>query len=345
MNTGLQFNNPELLWLLALLPVLALLRGRRGKQAAVVFSSVELAKHVSGKARIRAGAFLYFLRLLALAALIVALARPQMGKGHAEVESSGIDIMLAVDVSGSMMAMDFAEKDDLVTRLDIVKRTISEFIQQRPNDRIGLIAFAKEPFLVSPLTLNHEWLLKLVDDLSIGRIDESATAIGPAIGMASNRMRDLKAKSRIVILLTDGEDTVGKIPPVAAAEAAKAFNIKFYTIAAGKSGNVPMPQLNPYTREFERNRAGDIIVRYTQSSIDEETLSEVAEITGGKFYRATNQDELRGIYDEIDKQEKTEVKLKHYATYDELFLWPALCGLGLIALEQLLGNTRFKRLP
>jgi len=325
--------------------VLALLRGRKGRHAAVVFSSIELAKRVSGSARIRAGAFLFFLRLLALAVLIVALARPQMGKGHAEVESSGIDIMLAVDVSDSMNALDFSTKGDIVNRLDIVKRTISEFITQRPNDRIGLIAFAKEPYLVSPLTLNHDWLLKLVNDLSIGRIDSTATAIGPAIGMASNRMRDLKAKSRIVILLTDGADTVGKIPPVAAAEAAKTFDIKFYTIAAGKTGNVPMPAINPYTGEYERNRNGDIIVRHMPSSVDEKTLQEVADITGGKFYHATNQEELRGIYEEIDQLEKTEVKLKHYATYDELFIWPALCGLGLIALEQLLGNTRFKRIP
>ncbi|MBC2592893.1 VWA domain-containing protein [Ruficoccus amylovorans] len=344
MSTSLQFHNPELLWLLALLPVLILLRGRSGRNAAMTFSSVALARAVSGKIRTRAGAFLFFLRLLALAALIVAIARPQLGKGHSEIESSGIDIILAVDVSGSMRALDFATQDDLANRLDIVKRTISNFIEERPNDRIGMIAFAKEPFLVSPLTLNHEWLLKLVDNLKIGRIDETATAIGPAIGMASNRLRDLQAKSRIVILLTDGEDNVNKVPPVAAAEAAKAFGIKFYTIAAGSIGNVPMPRLNA-NGEYLRDRSGRIVYDLMRSEIDDKMLQEVADVTGGKFYHATNKDELAKIYDEIDQLEKTKVKLKHYSTYEELFLWPACLALGLIGLEQLLANTRFKRIP
>ncbi len=344
MTTSLQFANPELLWLLVLLPVLVLLRGRSGRNAAMVFSSVALAKKVSGKTRTRAGAFMFFLRLLALAALILALARPQLGKGHSEIESSGIDIILAVDVSGSMHALDFATQDDLANRLDIVKRTIANFIEQRPNDRIGVIAFAKDPYLVSPLTLNHDWLLKLVGNLKIGRIDQSATAIGPAIGMASNRLRDLTAKSRVVILLTDGEDTVNKIPPVAAAEAAKTFGIKFYTIAAGSSGNVPMPLLDE-NGNYVRTRNGQIRYRMLPSQVDEEMLKEVADITGGKFYHATNREELANIYDEIDQLEKTKVKLKHFATYEELFIWPTFLALGLIGLEQLLANTRFKRLP
>ncbi|MGE9292068.1 MAG: VWA domain-containing protein [Puniceicoccales bacterium] len=344
MTTSLEFHNPALLWLLALLPVLIVLRGRAGRNAAMVFSSVALAKRVSGKTRTRAGAFLFFLRLMALAALIVALARPQLGRGHSEVETSGIDILLAVDVSGSMRALDFATRDDLANRLDIVKRTVSNFIEQRPNDRIGMIAFAKEPFLVSPLTLNHDWLLKLVDNLKIGRIDETATAIGPAIGMASNRLRDLPAKSRIVILLTDGEDTVNKIPPVAAAEAAKAFGIKFYTIAAGSGGNVPMPRVNA-RGDYLRDRAGRIVYDMVPSRVDDKTLQEVADVTGGKFYHATNREELASIYDEIDQLETTKIKLKHYSTYDELFIWPTLLALVLIGLEQLLANTRFKRIP
>jgi Ca-activated chloride channel family protein len=344
MTTSLQFNNPELLWLLAVLPVLMLLRGRSGRNAAMVFSSVALARAVSGRTKTRAGALLFFLRLLALAALIVALARPQLGKGHSEIETSGIDIILAVDVSGSMHALDFATDTDLANRLDIVKRTITHFIEQRPDDRIGIVAFAKEPFLVSPLTLNHDWLLRLVDNLKIGRIDSTATAIGPAIGMASNRLRDQPAKSRIVILLTDGEDTVNKIPPVAAAEAAKAFGIKFYTIAAGSSGRVPIPRLNE-NGDYLRDRSGRILIDYMNSAVDEKMLQEVADITGGKFYHATNKEELANIYDEIDQLEKTKAKLKHYSTYEELFIWPCFLALGLIGLEQLLANTRFKRIP
>lgn len=342
---NLSFHNPQLLWLLLALPVLALLKGRAGKSAALVFSSVAIAKQVAGQARSSAGAFLYFLRLLALAALIIALARPQIGEGHSEVEASGIDIVLAVDVSGSMRALDFAKPDEIATRLDIVKKTIAEFIEKRPTDRIGLVAFAKEPYLVSPLTLNHDWLLKNLDRLHIGLINADATAIGAAIGMSANRLRDLPAKSRIVILLTDGEDTVGKIPPVAAAEAAKAFDVKVYTIAAGKDGPVPMPSLDAQGQLRYDGYGRVIIDGHMQSNIDDETLQEIAKITDGRFYRATDPKQLEQIYDEIDSLEKTDVKLRNYATYSELFIWPALIGLCLLGFEQLLGNSIYRRVP
>ncbi|WOO42294.1 VWA domain-containing protein [Rubellicoccus peritrichatus] len=339
------FRNPELLWLLLALPVLAILKGRSGKSAALVFSSVAIARQVAGQARSSAGRFLFLLRLLALAALIIAMARPQIGEGHSEVEASGIDIVMAVDVSGSMRALDLMRPDEIATRLDIVKETIADFIEKRKNDRIGLVAFAKEPYLVSPLTLNHDWLLRNLERLHIGLIDESGTAIGAALGMSSNRLRDLPAKSRIVILLTDGEETIGQIPPVAAAEAAKAFDVKVYTIAAGKTGRVPMPRLDDQGNVIT-NRAGQVIVDgYMPSNIDEKTLKEIASITDGQFFRATDAKELEKIYEEIDKLEKTEVKLKHYANYTELFIWPALLGLCLIGVEQLLGNSIYRRVP
>lgn len=339
------FRNPELLWLLLALPIWALLKGRTGKNAALVFSSVAIAKQVAGQARSSAGRFLFFLRLLGLAALIVALARPQFGQGYSEIEASGIDIVLAVDVSGSMHALDFATRNELANRLDIVKRTIAEFIEKRPNDRIGLVAFAKEPYLVSPLTLNHDWLLKNLDRLHIGLIDESSTAIGAAIGTSSNRLRDLPAKSRIVILLTDGEETVGQIPPIAAAEAAKTFDIKIYTIAAGKTGKVPMPRLDR-NGKMMTNASGQVLIAgYQPSNIDEKTLKEIADITGGGYFRATDPEELETIYERIDELEKTEVKLKHYATYTELFMWPLLFAICIISLEQLLGNSLYRRIP
>jgi len=337
------FHNPQLLWLLCALPLLAILKGRTGKRAALVFSSVAIARQVAGKARSSAGQWLFFLRLLGLAALIIALARPQLGEGHSEIEASGIDIMLAVDVSGSMRALDFAQRDEIATRLDIVKRTIAEFIEKRPNDRIGLIAFAKEPYLVSPLT--HDWLLKNLERLHIGLIEETATAIGAAIGTSSYRLRDLPAKSRIVILLTDGEDTVGQIPPVAAAEAAKAYDIKVYTIAAGTTGRVPMPRLDE-AGQIMRNRSGQVLIQgYQMSNIDDETLQKIAEITGAEYFRATDPEQLEEIYETIDQLEKTEVKIKHYATYQELFIWPALLGLCLLILEQVLTHSIFRRIP
>lgn len=340
------FRNPELLWLLLALPVLAVLKGRSGKSAALVFSSVAIARQVAGQARSSAGRFLFLLRLLGLAALIVALARPQLGEGHSEVEASGIDIVLAVDVSGSMRALDLRRPDEIATRLDIAKETIAGFIEKRPSDRIGLIAFAREPYLVSPLTLNHDWLLKNLERLHIGLIDEAGTAIGAALVMSSNRLRDLPAKSRIIILLTDGEETVGQIPPVAAAEAAKTFDVKVYTIAAGKTGRVPVPKLDSQG-QFIKNRAGQVVLErnYMDSNIDEETLKEIASITDGKFFRATDAKDLENVYEEIDKLERTEVKLKHYSSYTELFLWPALLGLCLLGVEQLLGNSVYKRVP
>lgn len=352
MTESFAFRDPWLLWFLLAIPLLLFLKGRTGKTASLLFSSTAIARDISKQSKSRAGGFLFLLRLLALAALIVALARPQLGKGHSEVESSGIDIVLAVDVSGSMAALDFTSGRDftnraeLATRLDIVKRVIDMFIEKRPNDRIGLVAFAKEPFLVSPLTLNHDWLKRNLDRLELGIIDGSGTAIGPAIGMSSNRLRDLPAKSRVVILLTDGEDTVNQIPPIAAAEAAESFDVKIYTIAAGKSGEVPVPHTNRYGTPL-RDDDGNIVPsnRKQRSFVDEETLKKIAEITDGKFYRATNTDELAAIYEDIDQLEKTEVKLKHFSEYEELFLWPALLGLTLLSLEQLLGNTRFKRLP
>ena len=342
---NLEFHNPYLLWLLLLIPLLALLKGRLGKDASITFSSIAIAKRVSGKVQRKAGNFIYFLRLLTLALFIIALARPQLGEGHSEVESSGIDIMLAVDVSGSMRALDFATNDEVATRLDIVKKTIKDFIEKRKTDRIGLIAFAKEPYLVSPLTLNHDWLLKNLERLHIGLIDQTATSIGAAIGMSSNRLRDLPAKSRIVILLTDGEDTVNTVPPVAAAEAAEAFGIKIYTIAAGETGRVPMPRLDA-NGQILRDPFGRVMLEgYAPSNIDEKTLREIATITHANFYRASNAKELSKIYENISKLEKTKVKLRHFATFKELFYIPLLIGFGLLAIELILANTRYRRLP
>ena len=176
-------------------------------------------------------------------------------------------------------------------------------------------------------------------------IDSDATAIGAAISMSTNRLRDLPSKSRILILLTDGEENVGLVPPLVAAQAAKTFDIEIYTIAAGKSGRVPVPRIDAQG-EMVRDRAGNVIIQgYAPSHIDEETLIKVSEITGGKFFRATDRNELAQIYDEIDRLEKTDISLRHYATYSELFHWPLLLGLLLLGLEQLLANTRYKKLP
>lgn len=341
---GIEFQYPVFFILLFLIPLLMVLRGGTGRRAALTFSSIALTQGLSKNARSSAGNVLLFIRLLALALLIVAMARPRIGHGHSEVEASGIDIMLAVDVSGSMAALDFATDDNIVTRLDVVKEVVSGFIDKRSNDRLGLMIFAKEPYLISPPTLNHGWLISNLERIRLGIIDESRTGIGTAIGMCTNRMREINAKSRIVILLTDGEETSHVLGPIPAAEAAKAYDIKIYTIAAGRTGRVLQAGLDQQG-EIQYDRFGRVVGGYVDSNVDEAMLKKVAEITHGQFFHATDREELENIYSVIDQLEKTEIKLRHYSTYEEIFLYFALPALVILWLEQLLSKTRFRRIP
>ena len=338
-----RFESPELLWLLLLVPLISILRGREGSTAAVRFSTTLLARQIAMLVRSQPGRFLVSLRLLALSTLIIAIARPQLGSGTSEIEASGIDIVLTVDLSSSMWAHDFEINNKPSDRLTVVKQVMEDFIKKRPNDRIGIIAFAGEPYLVSPLTLNHGWLLKSLERLKIGLI-EDGTAIGSAIGISVNRLRAQAAKSRIVILLTDGANNRGKITPVAAAEAAAAFNIKIYTIGAGREGLVPMPQFNRLGQPL-RDRRGNIILARAESDVDIKTLKNVADKTNAHFFRATDTQSLKSIYGEIDRLEKTSIKMKYRASFKDIFMWPALIFLALLGLEQLLSNTRYRRLP
>ena len=342
-----EFANPEFLWLLLGLPILAILRGAGGKSGSLIFSSVAVAKDAAKRNRASAGFWRFSLTLLALALLIVAFARPRIGMGYSEREESGIDIVLTIDVSGSMAGLDFSEsRNRPMTRLDAVKEVVDAFIGKRPNDRIGLITFAANSFLVSPMTLNHDWLKKNLERIEIGVIDANRTAIGSAIGMSVNRLRDLKnAKSRAIILLTDGENNAGKISPIAAAEAAATYDTKIYTIAAGRSGIVPAAALDENSRVV-RDRAGNPVYGGDmRSEIDEDTLRKISEITGGKFYRATNLKELAQIYSELDKLEKTSVKLRNFTSYRELFQWFAGAAAAVLALKLILVNTKFRILP
>ncbi len=329
------FDQPEVLWLLLLLPLLAFLRGRRGPAAAIRYSSAQTAKAISGARRSRAGRWLGTLRILALGALVVALAQPQIVHGTTEVDASGIDIILAVDVSGSMEALDFTIDNEPANRVEVVKEVVSRFIEERPNDRIGLVAFAGRPYMVSPLTLDHQWLQKRLKTIHPGMV-EDGTAIGSAIGSSVNRLRDQKAKSRIVILLTDGMNNAGKILPVTAAEAAETLGIKIYTIGAGSRGEVPVPVSDPMG-----NRK---IVR-AKVDIDEKTLKEVAQMTGAQYYRATDTHSLERIYGDINKLETTTRKIKKFEHRNEMFLWAALGALLFMGVELTLSQTRFRRLP
>jgi Ca-activated chloride channel family protein len=331
----IRFLYPSFLWLLALLPLLALLRGRRGPVAAVKYSSAEIARQVARETRSRVGKWLAPLNLLALAFIIVALARPQFGRSSSTVEASGIDMILAIDCSGSMAALDFKVDGQPASRIDIVKSVVSKFIDERPNDRIGVIGFAGAPYLVSPLTLDHDWLQQNLERVQIGAV-EDGTAIGSAIASGVNRLRDQPGKSKIIVLLTDGENNMGKIMPETAAQAAKALGVKVYTIGAGVRGDAPVPVTDA---------DGYKHLVMAKVDVDEGMLQRIAAETDGKFFRATDTQSLKNIYGEIDRMEKTTHQLKKFEHHSELFAWAVLPALGLLGAGLGLGHTRFRRLP
>ncbi len=328
----MRFLYPQLLWLLALLPLLAIIRGKKGAAPALVFSSTTLAASMAEGRKARPGSLLAALRLLTLALLIAACARPQLGNTTTEISASGIDILLAVDVSGSMEALDFTLQGKPANRLEVVKSVIRQFVDQRPNDRIGLLAFSGRPYLVSPLTLDHDWLLQRLDSLAIGMV-EDGTAIGSAIGVGVNRLQDHEAKSRIMILLTDGMNNAGTVPPLVAAEAAEALKIKVYTIGAGTKGEAPVPVVDG----FGRKRLMRVKV-----DIDDATLNQVAAMTGAHYFRATDTQSLEKVYAEINTMETTTRTINKFEHYRELFPWLVGAALLLMGLE-LWGGRR--RLP
>jgi Ca-activated chloride channel family protein len=341
-----QFEDPAFFFLLLLIPILAWWAGRMGPEAAIRFSSITLVNKISRNRHSRPGKLLFGLRLLALVAIITALARPQIGRMNENIEAEGIDIVVTLDLSRSMSALDLSTQEDIVTRLDAAKRVVENFIGKREFDRIGLVAFAANAYVVSPLTLNHDWLKRNLERLELGKIDGSGTAIGTALGASINRLRDHDARSRIVILLTDGENNAGAVSPIAAAEVAKTLGVKVYTIATGKKGRVPIPATDRKGR-IVRDSEGKPIYRGRSniSNYDEAELTEIAELTGGRFFSATKDGDLERIYDEIDELETTKIELRSYATFTELFVWLASLGLLLLALEQVLRNTRYRRLP
>ena len=223
-----------------------------------------------------------------------------------------------------------------LSRLAMAKQVLKKFVDKRSNDRIGLVAFATQAYIAAPLTLDHDFLLQNLDRLELGTIDPNQTAIGSALSTAINRLRDLKSKSKIVILLTDGQNNAGKIAPLTAAEAAQALNVKVYTIGVGMRGMAPMPVF------FGGRKVG---YRPEPVEIDEDTLQKIAEMTGGKYYRADNAERFQQIYAEIDKLEKTEAEIKKFTQYQELFPWIISPGLGLLLIEIVLQHTLLRRLP
>lgn len=346
MTGEFEFQYPWLLALLGLLPVYALLRGKVGRLSALKFSSADIARAAGAKARSAAGRFLFFLRLVAVALGIVALAGPRLANYHIETETPGIDIMLVLDLSWSMMAVDMGRPAEKLSRFAIASGVLKDFIQKRPNDRIGLIAFSGVPYLASPLTLNHDWLIENLERLHIGIIRELGTAIGDAVAVAAQRLKAVPhSKSRVMILLTDGDNNLGKIDPLPAAQLAAALGVKIYTIGVGAEQPCNLPAFDPATGKFKLDANGNLIPTLLLNPANYSVLGKMSALSGGHFYRATSQRQLQTIYNQIDHLEKSEVKLRRYATYEPLFEWPLLAALGLLALEMILANTRFRRVP
>ena len=328
----MHFASPYYLWLLALIaPMIAyyVWRVRQGG-AAIQISTVEGVLRAPKSMRYYLRHLPFVLRTAAYALLVVALARPQGIEQNVRTSTEGIDIMLSIDVSGSMLARDF--KPDRITA---AKEVAGSFIADRYGDRIGLVAFAGEAFTQSPLTTDQSTLQTLLARIRSGLI-EDGTAIGNGLATAINRLRESEAKSKVIILLTDGINNRGEIAPMTAAEIARAQGIRVYTIGVGSRGTAPYPAVDMF---------GNMTFINQKVEIDERTLTEIARLTGGRYFRATDKEKLQAIYDEINQLEKSRVEVTERITYHELFLGWVLAALALLTAELLLSNLVLKRIP
>ena len=311
---------------------------RRQRQvAAVRYSSIGTLQRLQPSKVVILRRLVEGLRLLTVALLIMAMARPQTGRKHTEVRTKGIDIVLVLDTSGSMQALDL-DADRPINgrrnRLEIAKAVVDDFVRGRKNDQIGLVVFGSEAFTQCPLTLDHGILATFLEGVEIGMAGD-ATAIGSAIGTAVKRLRDSEAESKVIILLTDGRSNAGSLDPRKAAEIAKTFRIKIYAIGAGTRGKAPFVVDSFFGKQ----------VVYESVEIDDQMLEEVARQTGGAYYRAEDKEALKSIYDEIDQLEKTEITTNTYMEYNERFRWFLLPAVGLLLFEVVLLGTRFRKLP
>ncbi len=330
------FASPWFLLLLLLIPLLAakpFLLKKYTRPAGMRYADTRFFADAPRSWRQMARPVLPALRLLALSLVIIALARPQMGHTREVVKGEGVDIALALDISGSMASLDFEPKN----RLEAAKQVIKNFVEERKYDRIGLVVFARQAFNQAPPTIDHRVLerllaqVKLSTDLGL----DDGTAIGLGLANAANMLKDSTVKSKVVILLTDGVNNAGEIDPLTAAEAAKALGIKVYTIGAAKTGEVPVPQQGFF---------GPTVV-YRQSEIDEDLLRQIAEKTGGRYFRAEDTAGLQQIYDEINKLEKSQVEIRRYTRYRELAGWVLIPALVFLLLELILRKTIFRTIP
>lgn len=327
-----RFADPGFLALLALVPLFVwwYVRRQSRRGASLRFSSLAPVRAAAPAGAGRWRHLLIALRALGLALLIVAFARPQSGVTGENVLTQGIDIVLAVDLSSSMLAEDLEPN-----RLEAAKAVAADFVRGRRNDRIGLVVFAADAYTQAPLTLDYDVITSLLAGLEVGLV-EDGTAIGMGIAAGVKRLEDSDAESKVLIVLTDGRNNRGAIDPVTAAQAAQALGIRIYTIGAGTTGEAPYPVDDPrFGRRYVPIRV----------DIDETTLRETAELTGGRYFRATDRESLAAIYDEIDKLETTEIEVQQFTRYGELFHYPLLLGMLVVLVEATLAHTRLQKIP
>lgn len=332
----MSFARPWFLLALALVPWLVSLHLRRRRQSAAAVRFSDLTA-VRSAMRGHGGSWRWVvpaLRVLALLLLVAAAAGPRLHRTFEELVTHGVDIMLVVDCSGSMQAEDFKP----VNRLHVAKEVVRDFITGRKHDRIGLVVFAGVAFTQCPLTLDYGVLESFVDRLAIGTVERDGTAIGPALAAGLNRLRDSDAQSKVIVLLTDGAENVPnlKVTYQQAAQLAQAVGVKIYAVGVGKDDEVPMPVNDPIF--------GKRYVWY-RAELNEEGLREIATLTGGRYFRATDADALKEIFGTIDKLEKSEIKVKHYTRYEELYAWLVWPALLVVLVEVVLAGTRFRTLP
>jgi Ca-activated chloride channel family protein len=331
MFSDMTFANPGFLYLLVLVPLMAawyIFRFRRQSPSLQV-SSTSVFENTPRSIRQYLLHMLITLRLLAIALLIVAFARPQSSSKRQDVSIEGIDIVMALDISSSMLAQDLRPD-----RLEAAKNVALEFFRGRPDDRIGLVVFAGEAFTQCPLTTDKNVIEEMMDDIKSGII-EDGTAIGDGLATAVNRLRESQAISKVIILLTDGQNNAGSLDPVSAAEIANIYGIRIYTIGVGTYGYAPYPVQTPFGIQYQN----------MEVKIDEDLLEDVADMTDGKYYRADNNKKLEEIYQEIDRLEKSKIDVTEFQKKYEEFLPLALLALVLLVLEIFLRNTVFRTLP
>lgn len=327
-----RFANPDLLWLLLVLVPMAAYYVYRTWQgdAAIQVSSISGVAGPDRSLKYYARHLPFILRCGAVALLIIALARPQDSEQGSRTSTEGIDIVLAMDVSSSMLAQDFRPD-----RITVAREVASKFIVDRPNDRIGIVVFAGESFTQSPLTTDKRTLINLMSQIRSGVIDDG-TAIGNGLATATNRLKDSNAESKVIILLTDGVNNSGQITPLTAAEIASSFGIRVYTIGVGTRGTALMPHHDSW---------GNVVMAPAQVEIDEEVLGQIADKTGGEYFRATDNKTLRQIYDRINELEKTKIETDDFTKYNELYATYALMALALLVIEFLVGKLWLRRIP